>query len=461
MADQLNFSPYPQRVGEADCRDYLRTGRCKYGESCKYHHPPNVQNGGGIASINPSEPPFPLRPGEPACQYFLKHGTCKFGQTCKFHHPPTKSQSNMPELLPQRPGEPDCIYFLRNGRCKYGATCKYHHPLTQGSVLRMRSSSMGSMPDMNTQYVLVEPANLVMIQQGNGTSFAIASNQNQQYYTPASPVIAANPGGSPMITSLASSYETAVSSFDYANTSWHAQAQRRARLNSFSSALSLEEQAESVMRRSDGSASNLQKHEGLMASSLKGMEPEFKRHNQYDDGLNQMTSALLNMLDHEESPQQTVMKNEYASPMNSPGANSMSSGMTPISTRREQTTVNGDANYCTSVPSVRSRQPHTVGSPYGLVNQVPDPPASVHDRGTASTFGGSQRGAYGKTAVMSHESQRPMVSSFDDSLFSHSVPQDRQRSLSSVMEEVHAQNWSPNSWQPSSSLPPNTFFPRV
>mmetsp|Transcript_9058 Transcript_9058/g.11688 ORF Transcript_9058/g.11688 Transcript_9058/m.11688 type:complete len:103 (+) Transcript_9058:505-813(+) len=70
----------PQRVGEPDCRDYLRTGRCKYGESCKYHHPPNVQSGGGIASINPGEPPFPIRPGEPSCQYFLKHGTCKFGE---------------------------------------------------------------------------------------------------------------------------------------------------------------------------------------------------------------------------------------------------------------------------------------------------------------------------------------------------------------------------------------------
>ena len=30
-----NIQIYPQRVGEQDCRDYLRTGRCKYGESCK------------------------------------------------------------------------------------------------------------------------------------------------------------------------------------------------------------------------------------------------------------------------------------------------------------------------------------------------------------------------------------------------------------------------------------------
>lgn len=166
---------YPQRIGEPECRDFLRTGRCKYGASCKYNHPV-----GGASAINPNEPPFPIRPGEATCQYYIKNGTCKFGQTCKFHHPPEillskgnhvctmivgnqqNNSSVFPNklmqatglaksiepnssknheggrqretttgetiLLPQRPGEPDCIYYLRNGKCKYGATCKYHHP---------------------------------------------------------------------------------------------------------------------------------------------------------------------------------------------------------------------------------------------------------------------------------------------------------------------------------------------
>ncbi len=154
---------YPQRIGEPECRDFLRTGRCKYGASCKYHHPI-----GGTKAINPNEPPFPIRPGEATCQYYLKNATCKFGQSCKFHHPPEillskgnntvctiagndsfsfmpkKNQQNVIEngevkslhdrhresrdILPQRPGEPDCIYYLRNGKCKYGDTCKYHHP---------------------------------------------------------------------------------------------------------------------------------------------------------------------------------------------------------------------------------------------------------------------------------------------------------------------------------------------
>jgi Zinc finger C-x8-C-x5-C-x3-H type (and similar) len=103
--------------------------------------------------LDPLEPLFPLRPSEPVCQYYIKHGTCKFGQTCKFHHPPDSQLLNSAvggvavggrknelqqnwnrgeqgvQLLPQRPDEPNCIFFLKNGRCKYGATCRYHHPL--------------------------------------------------------------------------------------------------------------------------------------------------------------------------------------------------------------------------------------------------------------------------------------------------------------------------------------------
>lgn len=152
-----------------DCRDYLRTGRCKYGASCKYNHPPNVQSGGGMKTpIDPTEPLFPIRPNEPLCQYYMKHGTCKFGQACKFHHPPqtatpggapammnrridaprmilnpvgTDGSSMMLQFLPQRPDEPDCIYFLKNGRCKYGTTCRYHHPIN-GSFQHRRQEEV-------------------------------------------------------------------------------------------------------------------------------------------------------------------------------------------------------------------------------------------------------------------------------------------------------------------------------
>lgn len=123
------------------------------------------------APIDPSEPLFPVRYNEPVCQYYMKHGTCKFGQACKFHHPPqimgTSNSMNgntllvsIPlgckednaqtiwetgnnpntQLLPQRPDEPNCLYFLKNGRCKYGASCRYHHPLNYNGSNDRRGS---------------------------------------------------------------------------------------------------------------------------------------------------------------------------------------------------------------------------------------------------------------------------------------------------------------------------------
>lgn len=196
-------TPYPLRLGEPDCRDYLRTGRCKYGESCKYNHPLNVERGGGVKPANPGEPLYPVRPGEPPCQYYLKHGTCKFGQACKFDHPTgaPRNRNNLPagqyvfvtsngssttvaegtsvQVLPQRPSEPNCIYFLRNGKCKYGATCKFHHPLdalNRGSnacyvapncgMVRDRSQSAGTYTEgrASQQMTYSSPQNIAYVQ---------------------------------------------------------------------------------------------------------------------------------------------------------------------------------------------------------------------------------------------------------------------------------------------------------
>ncbi|CAK9168413.1 unnamed protein product [Ilex paraguariensis] len=41
---------------------------------------------------------FPERPGEPECQFYMKTGDCKFGAVCRFHHPRER-------LIPA----PDCV----------------------------------------------------------------------------------------------------------------------------------------------------------------------------------------------------------------------------------------------------------------------------------------------------------------------------------------------------------------
>eukprot|EP00250_Pteridium_aquilinum_P008312 c17842_g1_i2 orf=657-1946(-) len=78
------------------------------------------------------EEAYPERPGEPECSYYMKTGGCKFGLQCKFHHPrdrntciPTSYGS--PSGLPLRPGAPPCTFFSRFGFCKFGSTCKFDH----------------------------------------------------------------------------------------------------------------------------------------------------------------------------------------------------------------------------------------------------------------------------------------------------------------------------------------------
>ncbi|WVZ03805.1 hypothetical protein V8G54_024611 [Vigna mungo] len=81
---------YPQRPGQIECDFYMKTGDCKFGERCKYHHPidrsaPSLSK---QASVKLTPAGLPRREGAVICPYYLKTGTCKFGATCKFDHPP-------------------------------------------------------------------------------------------------------------------------------------------------------------------------------------------------------------------------------------------------------------------------------------------------------------------------------------------------------------------------------------
>ncbi|KAK6940939.1 Zinc finger, CCCH-type [Dillenia turbinata] len=49
---------------------------------------PQVLSPAGPSSSSQKDQAFPERPGEPECQYYLRTGDCKFGSSCKFHHPP-------------------------------------------------------------------------------------------------------------------------------------------------------------------------------------------------------------------------------------------------------------------------------------------------------------------------------------------------------------------------------------
>ncbi|KAJ9543005.1 hypothetical protein OSB04_022712 [Centaurea solstitialis] len=88
----------------------------------------------GPLSSSQAERVFPERPGQPECQYYMKTGDCKFGASCKYHHPPdwvlSKANCVLSAIgLPLRPGVEPCNFYMQNGHCKFGRTCKFDHPL--------------------------------------------------------------------------------------------------------------------------------------------------------------------------------------------------------------------------------------------------------------------------------------------------------------------------------------------
>ncbi|EEF33724.1 conserved hypothetical protein [Ricinus communis] len=92
---------------------------------------------------------YPQRPGHAECDYYMKTGECKFGERCRFHHPidrsaPTATQAQQQAVkltlagLPRREGAVHCPYYMKTGTCKYGATCKFDHP-PPGEVMAIAS----------------------------------------------------------------------------------------------------------------------------------------------------------------------------------------------------------------------------------------------------------------------------------------------------------------------------------
>lgn len=81
----FNDSVFPERPGLPECQYYMKTGDCKFGPSCRYHHPRERISLVPNAILSPIG--LPLRAGVPHCKFYTQYGICKFGPTCKFDHP--------------------------------------------------------------------------------------------------------------------------------------------------------------------------------------------------------------------------------------------------------------------------------------------------------------------------------------------------------------------------------------
>mmetsp|Transcript_16781 Transcript_16781/g.41313 ORF Transcript_16781/g.41313 Transcript_16781/m.41313 type:complete len:371 (-) Transcript_16781:145-1257(-) len=183
---KLNEKGFPSRPGEQVCSYYMKFGDCKFGPECCFDHPFNVEpnpNAGYDASENLNSKGLPIRFGCQVCDFYMRTGVCKFGATCKYHHPENigngmgamgnsnggrggmgrgggmanrggmagrggmmgrgrGGMGNPNPMLnsygyPLRPGVPPCSFYQRTGTCSFGATCKWNHP--EGDQMGMQS----------------------------------------------------------------------------------------------------------------------------------------------------------------------------------------------------------------------------------------------------------------------------------------------------------------------------------
>jgi len=142
----LNEQNLPLRPGEPHCAFYLRSGNCKFGTSCRFDHPAGMGGIGNLPGLGDgaqlNEAGMPLRPGKELCAFFLKTGKCEFGPSCRFNHPPgmvpgsADGEKDGPAAaapvnekgLPIRTGKEVCPFYAKSGTCKYGPGCRYDHP---------------------------------------------------------------------------------------------------------------------------------------------------------------------------------------------------------------------------------------------------------------------------------------------------------------------------------------------
>lgn len=106
---------------------YLKTGTCKFGASCKFHHPKH--SGGSMSHVPLNIYGYPLRPVWILLLIFLVE---LMFQVC-FGILTYLSYNAHLCLLYQ--GEKECSYYLKTGQCKFGITCKFHHPQPAGTSL--------------------------------------------------------------------------------------------------------------------------------------------------------------------------------------------------------------------------------------------------------------------------------------------------------------------------------------
>eukprot|EP00003_Mantamonas_plastica_P006900 TRINITY_DN1570_c0_g1_i5.p1 TRINITY_DN1570_c0_g1~~TRINITY_DN1570_c0_g1_i5.p1 ORF type:complete len:339 (-),score=39.20 TRINITY_DN1570_c0_g1_i5:23-1012(-) len=132
--------PNSIRDGAENCEYFLKTGKCAFGNSCKYNHPP-------LKYVHQHQTAFPclrIRPiPELSTPLFfpllsLRPVTNKL-TPFSLPLPDVSSPSYVPPSPfslyrnPVREGVKNCEFYMKTGRCSFGMSCKFNHPKKNSS----------------------------------------------------------------------------------------------------------------------------------------------------------------------------------------------------------------------------------------------------------------------------------------------------------------------------------------
>lgn len=141
-SNQKEFA-FPERSGQTECHHYMKFGECKYGSSCKYHHPPEWS--GPREAFTLSAVGLPLRPGAPICSHYSQNGVCKFGPSCKFDHPLGISYSPSASSLADIPVAPYPVGSSVGTLAPSSSSSDLRPELVSGSSKEALSTEVSSM----------------------------------------------------------------------------------------------------------------------------------------------------------------------------------------------------------------------------------------------------------------------------------------------------------------------------
>ncbi|KAI5415818.1 zinc finger CCCH domain-containing protein 34 [Lathyrus oleraceus] len=163
----------PERPDQQDCHHYMKTGECKFGSSCRYHHPRDT----GAPKVIFSPAGLPLRPGAQPCTHYTQRGICKFGSACRFDHPMgSLSYSPSASSLADMPVAPYPVGSSIGTLAPSSSSSEFRPELASGSSKESASSRMSSSMSTSTASAGLTLSTVVPVSQSSSQPSAPSSS---------------------------------------------------------------------------------------------------------------------------------------------------------------------------------------------------------------------------------------------------------------------------------------------